>query len=259
MGLSDIRRVSLRRARMIDISPLFNANVDDIFRNEYISPRSPYATLSIPKQGIGDWCSFAHTREIEDDGFRNTIVDGVFDTGLGVSFLSPKEGCNIAYTSLWDNYPNEITVPLSGRASSAYLLMAGSTNNMQSRIDNGLVTVKYKDGTVDTLRLENPINWCSVEQDYYTDDYAFRAAAKKPYRVLLGSGKVSRDVIVDFLALPENDMNTLDVVKDTDRGIPDGAAQILRMPLRRGKKLQSLTVTTLSNDVVTGLMAVTLE
>ncbi len=261
MGLLDIRKSLFRHRRMVDVSRVFNSEVDDIFRNEYISPRSPYATLSVPKQGMGDWCSPAHIRKIDDSGFRNALKDGVFDSGIaGLSFLSPAEGYNIAYTSLWDNYPDHITVPLSGRAHNAYLLMAGSTNNMQSRIDNGLVTVEYEDGSTDTLRLENPINWCSIEQDYYTDDYAFKAASKHPYRVLLNSGKTSRDVSVDFIALPENDMMNLnDVVKNTDRGIPDGAAQILRMPLRHGKKLRSLTVRTLSNNVVIGLMAVTLD
>lgn len=258
MGLLDIRRAG--RKRMVDMSAFFNSNVDDIFRNEYLSPRSPYVTASIPKQGIGDWCSPRHTREIQDDGFRATLKDGVFDTGLGVRFLSPAEGHNIAYTSLWDNYPDEITIPLEGRARNAYLLMAGSTNSMQSRIENGTVTVTYKDGSKDVMSLENPINWCSIEQDYYTDEYAFKTADLHPYRVLLNSGQVSRNVSVDFIALPENDMNNvLDTVKDTDRGIPDGAAQILKMPLRRGKKLQSITVSTLSNNVVIGLMAVTLE
>lgn len=47
-----------------------------------------------------------------------------------LAFRSPAEGKNIAYTSLWDNYPDSITVPLKGKASHAYLLMAGSTNPM---------------------------------------------------------------------------------------------------------------------------------
>ena len=258
MGLLNIRKHG--RRKMVDISGQFNSNVDDIFRNEYLTPRSPYVSAELPKQGIGDWCSPRHTREIEDDGFRAAIKGGVYDTGLGVKFLSPEEGWNIAYTSLWDNYPDEISIPLKGRARNAYLLMAGSTNSMQSRIENGEVVVKYTDGSSDVMPLENPVNWCSIEQDYYTDEYAFKSAALHPYRVLLDSGKVSRDVSVDFIALPENDMNNvLDTVKDTDRGIPDGAAQILRMPLKRGKRLESLTVRTLSNDVVIGLMAVTLE
>jgi hypothetical protein len=43
------------------------------------------------------------------------------------------------------------------------------------------------------------------------------------------------------------------------REIPGGAAQILSMSLNAQKRLRSLTLRTLSNDVVIGLMAVTLE
>ena len=41
--------------------------------------------------------------------------------------------------------------------------------------------------------------------------------------------------------------------------IENGAAQILRMPLNESKKLKTLEIRTLSNDVVIGLMAITLE
>lgn len=63
---------------------------------------------------------------------------------------------------------------------------------MQSRIDNGLVIATYADGTTDTLHLENPTNWCPIEQDYYLDGLAFTAATQRPYRVHLGAGIVSR-------------------------------------------------------------------
>ena len=258
MGLGNISPKAMRKAQMVDLTPYFNSSVDDIYRNEYLSPRPPFTTLELPKQGVGEWCIPHEMHEIEDNGFRATLRDGVFDTGRGVQFRSPEQGRNIIYTSLWDNYPTDITVPLEGRARSAYLLMAGSTNNMQSRIENGRITVTYTDGTQDVLPLENPINWCPIEQDYYTDEYSFWTSPLKPYRVLLSDGRVSRDLTLDFLPAAEND-NLYDAVKETDRGIPDGAAQILRMPLRRFKKLQSLRLETLSNDVVIGLMAVTLE
>ena len=42
-------------------------------------------------------------------------------------------------------------------------------------------------------------------------------------------------------------------------GIPDGAAQILKMPLDSNKPLRLLRLVCLSNDVVIGLMGITLE
>jgi tRNA U34 2-thiouridine synthase MnmA/TrmU len=39
----------------VDLAPVFNDRVTQIFRNEYLSPRSPFCSLSLPKQGIGGW------------------------------------------------------------------------------------------------------------------------------------------------------------------------------------------------------------
>ena len=229
------------------VEKYFNAEVDDIFKNEYLSPRPQSTTLQIPVQGIGEWCHPQLTTEINDSVFRTLIKDGVF-VMAGVPFRTPADGQNIVYTSLWDNYPDAVEIPLKGRAACAYLLMAGSTNHMQSRIDNGLVMVTYTDNSVDTLALRNPDNWCPIEQDYYVDGKAFQTSEPRPYRVCLGNGVVSRDL-----------GQALNIQGVYGREIPGGAAQMLRMKLNPEKKLKSLTLRTLSNDVVIGLMAITLQ
>jgi len=229
------------------IEHYFNAEVDDIFKNEYLSPRPETTTLQIPTQGIGEWCHPQLTAEINDSVFRTLIKDGQFVVA-GVPFRTPAMGKNIVYTSLWDNYPDAVTIPISGKAESAWLLMAGSTNHMQSRIDNGLVIATYKDGSQDTLILRNPDNWCPIEQDYYVDGKAFQTSEPRPYRVCLGTGDVSRDL-----------GKILGIQGVYGREIPGGAAQMLRMPLNPHKRLKSLTVRTLSNDVVIGLMSLTLQ
>ena len=231
----------------VNISRLFNSNVDDIYRNRYLSPRSPYTTLQIPVQGIGEWCHPALTAEVNDSVFRSLIVNDEFQVA-GVPFQTPSKGTNIIYTSLWDNYPDSIEMPLKGKASSAYLLMAGSTNHMQSRIDNGIITVNYTDGTSDSLRLVNPDNWCPIEQDYFIDGNAFFTTNPRPYRIALGSGMVSRDF-----------GEALGIKEVYGRPIPGGAAQMLKMPLNPTKQLKSLKLRTLSNDIVIGLMGITLQ
>lgn len=187
------------------------------------------------------------TADVNDSVFRTLIADGEFSVA-GVPFRTPAEGHNIAYTSLWDNYPDSIEIPLKGKAASAYLLMAGSTNHMQSRIDNALVIAEYKDGTSDTLHLVNPDNWCPIEQDYFVDGKAFYTTAPRPYRVALGTGMVSRNFGAE-----------LNIKEVYGRPIPGGAAQMLRMPLDGQKKLKSIKLSTLSNDVVVGLMGITLQ
>ena len=229
------------------INRQFNAKVDDIFKNQYLSPRPQTTTLQIPVQGIGEWCHPQLTAEISDSVFRTLIRRGEFRVA-GVPFLTPAKGQNIIYTSLWDNYPDSVVIPLKGQAESAYLLMAGSTNHMQSRIDNALVIAAYADGSRDTLALRNPDNWCPIEQDYYVDGKAFLTVEPRPYRVCLGTGDVSRNL-----------GEVLNIQGVYGREIPSGAAQMLRMPLNPHKRLKSLTLRTLSNDVVIGLMALTLQ
>ena len=231
----------------VKLAKYYNANVTDIFKNQYLSPRPQTTTLQIPVQGIGEWCHPKKTAEINDSVFRTKIVNGVFNMA-GIPFSTPQKGQNIIYTSLWDNYPDAVTIPLKGKAQKAYLLMAGSTNHMQSWIDNGLVIVTYTDGTADTLALRNPDNWCPIEQDYYVDGMAFNAPQPRPYRVCFSTGDVSRNL-----------GSIIQLGGEYGREIPGGAGQMLEMPLNAQKRLQSLTIRTLSNDVVIGLMAVTLQ
>ena len=231
----------------IKMDNLMNSEVDDIYKNKYLSPRPQVTTLQIPTQGIGEWCHPTLDADINDSVFRTLIKKDEFKVA-GVPFRTLKEGNNIAYTSLWDNYPESVTVPLKGKAQNAYLLMAGSTNHMQCRIDNGLIIATYTDGSTDTLKLVNPDNWCPIEQDYYVDGKAFYTTQPRPYRIAFGTGTVSRNL-----------GEALGISEVYGRPIPGGAAQMLKMPLNKRKELKSLTLRTLSNDVVIGLMAVTLQ
>jgi len=122
--------------------------------------------------------------------------------------------------------------------------MAGSTNFMQSRFENGEVVVTYVDSSVETLQLENPTNWWPIEQDYFIDDYQFRRPEPVPIRVNLKTGNI----------------RVIDIAQFKGRGgtIPGGAATVLDFPLQSGKEMKSLTVRAIANEVVIGLMSATL-
>ncbi|MDR2915815.1 MAG: DUF4450 domain-containing protein [Tannerella sp.] len=226
----------------------YNDSVTNTFRNRYFSPRPPYTTLQIPTQGIGEWCHPLLTADIDDSGLRNHSVDGIFTTSNKIPLRTPREGHNIAYTSMWDNFPDSIRVPLQGKASNAYLLLAGTTNHMQCHIVNGIVVAGYSDGSADTLLLINPENWCPIEQDFFVDGKAFRLKSPRPYRLHLKSGLLSNNL--------EKDLNITGVY---GRSIDGGAGVLLDMPLNKEKTLEFLQVETLSNDIVIGLMGVTLQ
>ena len=276
---NDFSDVEEERLEPVPMERCFNSRADDIFKNEYLSPRPPYTTLQIPKQGVGDWCHPETCPTIDDSGLRRLTTDGILNVRLTktvrhclspsasifnseaqsgssisatdsliaeIPFRMASSGNNIASTTLWDNNPDAITLPLKGKASHAYLLMAGSTNHMQSHIDNGIIVVGYTDGTSDSLRLRNPHNWCPIEQDYYENGLAFHAAQPRPFRIDFETGRTSRELIPMGPRYGE-------------RRFSKGAGIVLDMPLNPRKRLKDLTVRTLSNDVVIGLMGVTLQ
>lgn len=236
------------RWETIDLSAAFNDRLTHIFRNEYLRPRSSSVSLSIPKQGIGSWVHWDEKFEVDDSGLRAAAVrgGGRFLLPQGVPFQTPGTGDakNVACTSQWENYPREVTVALAGQASHVYLLMAGSTNWMQSRFDNGEVVVAYADGSTERMALHNPTNWWPIDQDYFIDDYAFHRPEPIPPRVDLRSGLVR---VLDSSAF-----------KGKGGKVSGGAATVLDLPLRADRELKSLTVRTLANEVVIGLLAATL-
>jgi hypothetical protein len=239
----------------VNLARFFNDKVTQIFRNEYRAPRSPFASLATPDHGIGGWCEPNASFDVDDSGLRALAAKngGKIILPDGISFATPGEANakNIIFTSQWDNYPREVSVPLSGKSAHAFLLMAASTAAMQSRFDNGEVVVTYADGSTENLKLNNPRNWWPIDQDYFFDDFAFRQTlagelpALLPPRVDLATGKI----------------RILDSENFKGRGgkIRGGAATVLDLPLDKNKELKSLTVRTLANEVVIGLMSVTLK
>jgi hypothetical protein len=135
-------------------------------------------------------------------------------------------------------------VPLAGKSSHVFLLMAGSTDAMKSRFDNGEIVVTYADGTTARLALHNPTTWWPIDQDYYIDDFAFARPGPLPPRVDLATGRIR-------LLDPES-------FRGQGRVVPGGAATVLDLPLDAARELKSLTVRAIANEVVIGLMSVTL-
>ncbi|MFO1486917.1 MAG: DUF4450 domain-containing protein [Verrucomicrobiota bacterium] len=226
----------------------FNDRVSQIFRNEYRHPRSPFCSLATPKQGFGSWCHPQDQFAVDDSGLRRLAgTAGIVTLPNGVPLATPGESAanNIAFVSQWENYPAELAVPLNGKAARAFLLMAGSTTAMQSRFDNGEVIVTYTDGSTARLPLHNPTTWWPIDQDYYIDDFAFARPEPLPVRIDLATGRVR--VL---------DMQTF---KGRGKVVPGGAATVLQLPLDASRELKSLTVRALANEVVIGLMSVTLQ
>ena len=244
----NIDLASNKQIKSIDLQPYLKNKVTDIFKVQYLSPRPTSPTLQMPTQGIGEWTYPLRTVLISDSGFRKNLAgNNQVHLPQGIYFSSKADSLqnNILFTSQWENYPSKVSIPISGKASHAYFLMAGSTNTMQSRMVNGVISIEYMDGSVDSLELKNPENWWPIEQDYLDDGYAFQTNATKPVRIHFRTGKV--------VSVYDNSINDFN-----GKTINGGAATVLDLPLDKTKMLNKIVLKTVTNEVVIGLMAVSL-
>jgi hypothetical protein len=156
------------------------------------------------------------------DGHGNILA------GAGVPFPAPAAGKNIAFTSLWDNWPHQISVPVNKSGKAIWFLVCGTTNPMEVRISNAQLRMTYADGVVEKLDLVPPFNFWTLcplsgnDYDYKRD--AFSLPKVPPTTVQLG-------------------MNC--------------RAILLPWKLRPGVALKDVTLECLSNEVVIGLMGAT--
>lgn len=245
----DIKAPKSTKFVTLDLANHFNGKLTHIFKESYLSPRPSSPTLQLPIQGIGNWCYPNIAPDIDDSGLKKSAAKNNGEIYYqNIPFAIPSKGASdVIYTSLWDNYPEKVKIPLSGKASHIYLLMAGTTNPMQSRLTNGRITVYYKDGTTTELNLNNPETWWPIEQDYYTDDYAFKIEVNKPPRLHLKTGKFHRKF---------NDYSSIKGF--TDYAIDGGSATLLDLVLDPNKTLDYLELTTKANEVIIGIMSITL-
>lgn len=142
-------------------------------------------------------------------------------------FLKPKPGKNIAFTSLWDNWPDSVSVPVHAKGDSVWLLVGGSTTPMQSKIANAVIRFRYADGVEETLDLIPPENFWS----------------------LCGFGRVDYNYKRDGFSLPKTPPAQVQLGTNC-------RAMVYGWKLRPGVELKEVMLETLSLDVVIGLMGV---
>lgn len=158
------------------------------------------------------------------------VSDGMLAVPQGARFKWNPGTNNIAFTSLWDNWPRKVDVPVNRKGASIWLLVCGSSNPMQVRIANAVLRFHYADGVTEELELVNPLNFWSLclfqqskDYDYATE--AFSLPKEPPPQAQLGS---------------------------------NCRAMVYGWKLRPGVELKQVTVESLSQEVVIGLMGVSI-
>jgi len=211
------------RWKMIDLTERLNGDVRTIFQQDYRSPRPNTVSMRIGYDGYSAW-TFKHW-DIKPPEITLANPGRPVTTPQGVPFAALGETKNIAFTSLWDNWPGSVTVPVDATGEAVWLLVCGSTNPMQGRIANAVLRFRYADGQEELLELVPPLNFWSLchfggaDYDYPRD--AFSLPKEPPPQVQLGE---------------------------------NCRAMVYGWKLRSDIPLKDVTLETLSQEVVIGLM-----
>jgi hypothetical protein len=228
----------------VDISSVLAADITRIYEQKYLSPRPPTVSARIGTDGYSPWC-FPHwgvsRPKIGIDkvpALLDPADPGRLVTPQGVPFLWGGPTRNVAFASLWDNWPDRVTVPVNQSGDAAWFLVCGSTTVMQTRIANGVLRLKYADGVEESLDLIPPYNYWNLSPikgrqaraqfgaSYYTEaSESFTVPKPWPMTVELGA---------------------------------NCRAMVLNRRLRPGVKVDSLTLEALSQESVIGLVGVSI-
>ena len=228
----------------VDISAVLTADIAQIYEQKYLSPRPQTVSTRIGTDGYSPWC-FPHWG-VTRPKITTDNVPGLLDSAdaarlvppQGVPFWWAGSTNNVAFASLWDNWPDKVTVPVSQSGQAAWFLICGSTTVMQNRIANAVLRLRYADGVEETLELIPPYNYWNLSPirgiqaraqfgaSYYTEDTeSFTVPKPWPMTVELGS---------------------------------NCRAMVLNRKLRPRVMLENVTLEALSQESVVGLMGVTI-
>lgn len=143
----------------VDISGFFNCNMKDVHEKAYTSPRPEGFSMSMFQNGrySHNWNQYGrNVAYVDDSSFRNS--GGVVHSPSGIPFATPAENENLACVSIFDVFPTEMTVPLSGKGQEVAVLFVASTCCLHSYVENARITVTYADGTSTHTKLVYPLN-----------------------------------------------------------------------------------------------------
>ncbi len=225
----------------VDIHQQLNSDIRTIYQQQYLSPRPNTVPLRLGTDGYSPW-TFPHWKSlpptIKLDQVPNlTSNTNKLLTPQKVPFRWNGEPKNIAFTSMWDNFPKKIDFPVNKSGDAIYFLVCGSTNVMQCHIANAVITLNYADGKTDSLELVPPVNYwnlCPIDSH-----------ATAP-----GQGsRTDYDSVTDRFCMPS-------LLPETVQLGENCRAMLLNLRMRKNVELKSITLETLSQEVVVGLMGV---
>jgi hypothetical protein len=183
-------------------------------------------------------------------------AQGVFVTDDGIPFAQRAEGSNLVALSRWRDFPDHFTVPVDDVARKIYLLISGITFPMQSQIANLHVVVNYAEGGKTEVDLANPETFDSGWAGFYGGNYHYAANGME----VIGTGEkdmMSRNMpigrprtILGQQGVPE--------LLDYAQWATATHADIVDVDCDASRRIQSLEITVLSNEIIAALHGITL-
>jgi hypothetical protein len=228
---------------VVDLTPHFNCDVREIFKQAYLSPRPNTVSLRLGTDGWTPWTSTFWGQKPPEISLERAPGTGnpagQLITPLGVPFKIGWDSANILFTSLWDNFPTSASIPFSQAAEAIWLLIAGSTNPMQCGIANAVVRLEYADATTETFDLKPPQNFWALAPICISGSAAGQ------------EGRFDYTDPVDAFCVPKPHPKQVQLGKNC-------RAMIYGFKLKEGAPLRAVGLETLSQEVVIGIMGVSL-
>jgi hypothetical protein len=192
-----------------------------------------------------------------DDRLRSRVnAQGVFVTEDGIPFAQRAEGRNLVALSRWRDFPDHLTVPVDDVARKIYLLISGITFPMQSQIANLHVVVNYAEGGKTEVDLVNPETFDSGWAGFYGGNYHSAANGME----VIGTGE--KDMMSHNMPIgrPRTILGQQGVPEllDYSQWATATHADIVDVDCDASRRIQSVEITVLSNEIIAALHGITL-
>lgn len=233
---------------LVDIDALFNASLPEVLEAVGKASQAPPEPASSVNYSYwrthvdGDYgpakvANFMPPHPVSDAAWRKKIgPDQIGWTHDGIPLRSPRDGNNIAVVTRAGGFPQQIECPVNASGKELYLMLSGMTYPMQSHVVNLRVTLDYADGEKQSIDLVNPFDigdcwstWCGRWHDTAANGFENLGGRFGPPGSA-AAGDLSKPIAVDT------------------------EAHLVKIPLRHGIEVRSLTLEAVANDVIFGLM-----
>ena len=218
---------------MVDLDGVVNQDLRTLHENtytitcggdtDYFIPNFYWCsdtTRSVTQTGRAWWEDSSRGKNGVPDSLNLPSSGGTYVTGAGIPFdLSGAGGKNAVFTSLYNQFPETVTIPVNETGQKIYFMVAVSTNHMQSYVENARITVHFADQTQQVLSLSNPENI-----DDWLNYQTSSSYAQSGYVQSLGS---------------------------------KAHANILSLDFGKNKEITSVELTCVANEVLAGILGIT--